>query len=86
MGDMADMMLDGTMCGTCGVYIGGAAGYQQYCSKECEPPGYESESSAPAKPKVNCPRCHKRVKSAGLDAHIRDVHGKRPSPDGGGRK
>ena len=25
--------------------------------------------------KVSCPQCHKRVKAAGLQMHIRDVHG-----------
>lgn len=33
MGDIADMMLDGTLCEGCGVYLEGEArGYPRYCS------------------------------------------------------
>lgn len=36
MGEIADMMLDGTLCEGCGVYLEGEAnGYPRYCSKEC---------------------------------------------------
>lgn len=36
MGDIADMMLDGTLCEACGVYLDGAGeGYPRYCSEEC---------------------------------------------------
>lgn len=36
MGDIADMMLDGTLCECCGEYIGhGDQGYPGYCSAEC---------------------------------------------------
>ena len=31
MGDMADMMLDGTMCQECGQYIGNPVGYPRSC-------------------------------------------------------
>ncbi len=36
MGEIAEMMLDGTLCEGCGVYIGnGGSGYPQYCSEQC---------------------------------------------------
>lgn len=35
MGEIADMMLDGTLCEMCGVYIGTDSGFPMYCSKEC---------------------------------------------------
>ena len=37
MGDIADMMLDGTLCECCGEYIddGEAGGYPRYCSQTC---------------------------------------------------
>lgn len=35
MGEIADMMLDGTLCEGCGEYIGEGDGYPQYCSEQC---------------------------------------------------
>ena len=39
MGEIAEMMLDGTLCECCGVVLIGPdeepAGYPQYCSREC---------------------------------------------------
>jgi hypothetical protein len=35
MGEIADMMLDGTMCEMCGTFIGNGDGYPRYCSKAC---------------------------------------------------
>jgi hypothetical protein len=37
MGEIADMMLDGTLCEGCGEFIDddGAEGFPRYCSKEC---------------------------------------------------
>ena len=40
MGDIADAMLDGTLCTTCGVFIGEPVGCPKYCPG-CEPPGYK---------------------------------------------
>jgi len=34
MGEVAEMMLDGTLCEACGVFIGSDAGFPQYCSRE----------------------------------------------------
>lgn len=41
MGDIAEAMLDGTLCEGCGVFIddGPAAGFPRYCSAACAPDG-----------------------------------------------
>lgn len=36
MGDIAEMMLDGTLCESCGSFIGEAVGFPRYC-EECKP-------------------------------------------------
>lgn len=35
MGEIAEMMLDGTLCEGCGEYIGRNSGFPQYCSPQC---------------------------------------------------
>lgn len=35
MGEIADMMLEGTLCAMCGVFIGTDSGIPTYCSEEC---------------------------------------------------
>lgn len=38
MGDVAEMMLDGTLCGGCGAFLDGKSpGYVRYCSRSCGP-------------------------------------------------
>lgn len=36
MGDISEMMLDGTLCETCGEFIGEPVGYPRYCGG-CRP-------------------------------------------------
>jgi predicted nucleic acid-binding Zn ribbon protein len=36
MGEIADMMLDGTLCIMCGVYIGEGDGVYRFCSEKCK--------------------------------------------------
>lgn len=81
MGEIADMMLDGTLCQGCGVYIesDNDAGVPRYCSRQCAVDsgagpfgGKPSEGNAR---KVTCPTCKRRVKATGLDDHQRDSHG-----------
>lgn len=84
MGEIADMMLDGTLCECCGCYIDdeGADGIPRYCSKQCAGDrgfdDYETTGdrsvNAPNPKKTNCPTCGKRVKKVGLEQHIRDAH------------
>lgn len=45
MGEIAEMMLDGTLCAQCGIPIVGPgeepAGYPGYCSRQCAEAGGE---------------------------------------------
>lgn len=79
MGDIADMMLDGTLCEGCGVYIEGEApGYPRHCSAQCRTdcsPAVAPKSQPIAK--VKCPICKRKVKHNGLADHMRDAHTKR---------
>lgn len=77
MGEIADMMLDGTLDAETGEYIGDA-------NRELygmESPGFpvtygDSEAGQnPRRQREPCPHCGKRVKAIGLTDHIRDVHG-----------
>lgn len=74
MGEIAEMMLDGTLCEGCGVYLGSGNGYATYCAG-CERERRQQER--PAVARVNCDICGKRVKAVGLEAHKRAVHAKR---------
>ncbi len=84
MGEIADMMLDGTMCQGCGVWMddilngADAPGYPRFCGG-CV--GYQKSERAreQGQVKVPCPTCGKRVKQVGLKDHQRDAHGVRPA-------
>lgn len=71
MGDIADMMLDGTLCEGCGVYLGSGNGYPQYCSgcRQHHPTDYDNEA------KIVCPACGKRIWPSGLKQHAAAKHG-----------
>lgn len=69
MGEIADAMLDGTLCECCGTYIGEGDGFPQYCSDYCakdrgvdlEPaPGYHRR--APEPPTARYPKAVKEAK------------------------
>lgn len=82
MGEIADMMLDGTLCEGCGVFIATEPpGYPCYCSAQCKA---DRTPTMPAKPlpiaKVKCPVCKKKVKHNGLADHMRDAHGEKAVP------
>lgn len=82
MGEIAEMMLDGTLCEGCGEYIGeGGWGIPRYCS-----PGCAADRGAnwiddnaltrrQSKRRIKCDLCGKRCKSEeGLAMHKRDKH------------
>lgn len=79
MGEIADMMLDGTMCAGCGEWLHDGEdgdGFPVYCAS-CAP-DYEDEPE-PQKPKntVACPECGKKVRDKiGLRQHIEAKHPK----------
>ncbi|MBV8273558.1 MAG: hypothetical protein JO067_14925 [Cupriavidus sp.] len=78
MGEIAEMMLDGTLCEGCGVYLDGEGdGYPRRCDDCPYPAESASALRKPAAPKTNCPTCNRRVKLAGLADHQRDAHGKK---------
>ena len=75
MGDIAEMMLDGTMCECCGVFLHGPAlGYPRYCSKQCAKDRGGREDFPKQTLRTRCIQCGKTVKAAGLRDHMRDVH------------
>lgn len=73
MGEVAEMMLDGTLCEGCGEWFGDgqAPGYPRY-HRRCRP------VVPPTPPKPKCPECGRKVKPAGLADHMRDAHGVKP--------
>lgn len=82
MGDIAEAMLDGTLCNVCGAYLGDATGYPGTC------PGCHAPS-APMRRKVKgpggrrpmCPECQRQFNTRqGLSDHRRDVHGAGGAP------
>jgi len=90
MGEIADMMLDGTLCAGCGAFLGEDTGFPCYCvgcAGEMRRTnkvkgtgagrGYMDLGKRPAPPiaKVRCPVCAKKVKHNGLADHQRDAHG-----------
>ena len=83
MGEVADMMLDGTLCEGCGVYLGSDWGpaYCTDCSKERAHVRMSVSSADPLRgvakpsvPRVACPICQKSVKVTGIGDHWRQVH------------
>lgn len=73
MGEIAEMMLDGTLCEGCGVYLGSDSGFPTYCSA-CRRDQKSSKGTHPEK--IPCPQCGRQVKEVGLEQHMKDVHGK----------
>ncbi len=78
MGEIADMMLDGTLCADCGVYLDmESVGYPAYCGS-CEPSDYSGPSltdTPPATQKERCPICGARKRN--VLEHAKAVHPKR---------
>jgi len=71
MGEIADMMINGSMCQYCGECFDDEPGYPRTCSA-C---GSDEEDLAPVKPsKVACPECGKHVTKQGLSQHIAAKH------------
>ena len=87
MGEIAEMMLDGTLCQGCGVFLNDEApGYPCTC-RDCRP--VEKTAAAAERKaqrqvahqehqarqkKTNCPVCNRRVKEIGLANHMKDAH------------
>ena len=85
MGETAEMMLDGTLCCSCGVFLGGTGdGFPVMCAA-CQAEMGVDEWGAPLSDdpsnRPQCPVCGKRCKTeAGVQQHMKVKH---PTADGG---
>lgn len=76
MGEIAEMMLDGTLCAGCGGYLkGDGEGFQRYCHDCKSERGSGGHMRTKVVAKAKCPTCGKLVKKTGISDHQRDVHG-----------
>jgi len=78
MGEMAEMVLDGTMCEGCGEFMGDSCGYP----RRCDACGEEPDDSQPVNYKpprtIKCPEpnCERRFRSMVSAAqHWQNKHG-----------
>jgi len=76
MGEIAEMMLDGTLCEGCGEFLGAGTGYPVRCGS-CQNEGQPQRKAAVRK--AVCPTCGRKVKEIGLAQHIRDAHQRSPA-------
>lgn len=91
MGEVAEMMLDGTLCETCGEYLGAPTGYPRKCrncggdkgagsfdfrdTRKVKPKGPKGNPPRPGR--VKCKHCNKMCKKGqGEKDHMRMVHPK----------
>lgn len=85
MGDIAEMMLDGTLCEGCGEYLEGVGeGFPRYCSACRRQNRYANESFDRPQKRVKCTfkGCRRRfTNTEAMEQHSYDKHGT-PSPKG----
>lgn len=75
MGEYADMILEGDVCQVCMCALDGSLGEFPQTCRECASAERREKSIAQ---KVACKTCGKRVKLAGVNDHMRVVHGSAP--------
>lgn len=80
MGEIAEAMLNGTLCEGCGVANLGESHEVPWrcasCRKEVRADAHAALLARHQQiKKVPCPTCGKKVKAAGLADHQRDAHG-----------
>lgn len=86
MGEIAEAMLEGLFCGTCGAMLDGdEPGYPRYCSPECEPPGYRDSPVTDAAPRqrTEAQRERRRRKRRRQRARKRALLAQREEPPDG---
>lgn len=73
MGEIAEMMLDGTLCEGCGVFLDGdAEGFPRRCD-DCA--GDEPcDIGSPLSGRMKCAHCSRTVAAAGLKDHMDAKH------------
>jgi len=78
MGEIAEMMLDGSMCECCGEWLeGDGEGFPRYCSEACAQGRgvFQDDENTLAEDNRQCFECGKILKSvAGCLQHLRDKH------------
>ncbi len=73
MGEIAEMMLDGTLCEGCGVYLDGdGEGIPRRC-EACVDDG-PSDAGVPLSARVKCAHCSRTVAAVGLKDHMDAKH------------
>ena len=75
MGEIAEMMLDGTMCECCGVFIGRSVGYPRYC-RGCQVDAPPAPKAQKKEKKMKCVVCGRMIAPVGMAQHVKDKHGK----------
>ena len=76
MGDVADMIVDGTLCQSCGVLVanGTASGFPRDCD-DCKELNWPSVHASPNREKRQQCHCGKKFRTKqALNDHQRDVH------------
>lgn len=87
MGEVAEMMLDGTLCEGCGVFLNAEApGYPCYCGA-CRPAAKQGAAAVrkeqraiahqlhqARQKKTKCPTCGRKVKEIELANNMKDAH------------
>lgn len=79
MGEIAEMMLDGTLCEMCGCYIDDddASGFPRYCSKECaKDRGVDYQKSSNRFPSLISAEDAEDLSAEVVDALLEDEDGK----------
>lgn len=76
MGDIADMILDGTLCQGCGEFIGeDFPSYCGACVKFNKADEHKKLANQQQIKKIKCKVCQRTVKPVGMKDHLRDAHG-----------
>jgi hypothetical protein len=83
MGEIAEMMLDGTLCEGCGVALAGCGeGFPRRCATCARDERAERHQQTMARhqqiKKIPCQTCGRKVKTVGMSDHMRDAHGGKP--------
>lgn len=89
MGEIAEMMLDGTLCEGCGVFLNAEpTGYPCYCgscaaerkaSRKAQNVAVHQKKQAEQK-KIACKVCGRKVKTIGMPNHMKDAHSASQQP------
>jgi hypothetical protein len=74
-GEIAEAMLDGTFCSSCGEYLGTDNGYPTMCAACAREAGTPALLRPSAPLPIYCPLCRRGCKGPqGLANHARDAH------------